>query len=404
LEGEKNAIYCSTHKLENMINVKDKTCLFEGCKTSPAFNIEGTKTGLYCLTHKLPNMINVKDKTCVFEGCKTRPAFNIEGTKTGLYCLTHKLPNMINVVSKTCVFDNCKKIPTFNLEGEKKAIYCSTHKLENMINVKDKTCVFDNCKTIPTFNIEGEPNAIYCSLHKKEGMIDIKHKTCLFEGCKTRPTFNFEGEPNAIYCSTHKEEGMIDIKHKMCKSDWCYTRVTDKYDGYCLYCFIHLFPEKTVARNYKTKERTVVEFVLKEFPQYPWINDKQIQGGCSRRRPDLLMDFGYQLIIIEIDENQHTGENYGDCSCENKRMMLLSQDVGYRPIIFIRFNPDDYLDKGKNITSCFGVDNNGVCSIKKTKQKEWTHRLNILRENIQYWSKNKSEKTIEIIQLFYDID
>jgi hypothetical protein len=349
-------------------------------------------------------MINVKDKTCVFEGCKTRPAFNIEGTKTGLYCLTHKLPNMINVVSKTCVFDNCKKIPTFNLEGEKKAIYCSTHKLENMINVKDKTCVFDNCKTIPTFNIEGEPNAIYCSLHKKEGMIDIKHKTCLFEGCKTRPTFNFEGEPNAIYCSTHKEEGMIDIKHKMCKSDWCYTRVTDKYDGYCLYCFIHLFPEKTVARNYKTKERTVVEFVLKEFPQYPWINDKQIQGGCSRRRPDLLMDFGYQLIIIEIDENQHTGENYGDCSCENKRMMLLSQDVGYRPIIFIRFNPDDYLDKGKNITSCFGVDNNGVCSIKKTKQKEWTHRLNILRENIQYWSKNKSEKTIEIIQLFYDID
>ena len=110
------------------------------------------------------------------------------------------------------------------------------------------------------------------------------------------------------------------------------------------------------------------------------------------------------MLIVEIDENQHTGENYGDCSCENKRMMLLSQDVGHRPIVFIRFNPDDYLDKDKNITSCFGIDKNGVCGVKKTKQKEWTHRLNTLRENIQYWSENKLEKTIEIIQLFYDID
>ena len=233
-------------------------------------------------------------------------------------------------------------------------------------------------------------------------MIDVKSKTCVFECCNKHPIFNFEGQKRAIYCKTHKKHLMIDVINKCCKSEWCYTQVSDKYDGYCLYCFIHLFPEKPVARNYKTKERTVVEFVLKEFPQYHWINDKQIQGGCSKKRPDLLMDFGYQLIIIEIDENQHTRNTYGDCSCENKRMMLLWEDACHRPIIFIRFNPDDYLNK--NITSCFGVDKNGVCSIKKTKQKEWTYRLNILRENIQYWSENKSEKTIEIIQLFYDID
>jgi len=303
---------------------------------------------------------------------------------------------------RSCLYNNCNTRAIYNVEGQKKGIYCSIHKLENMINVVNKTCAFEGCKTQPMFNIEGIKKGLYCSIHKLENMINVVNKTCAFEGCKTRPTFNLEGHSNAIYCSIHKLENMIDITHKRCKSEWCYTIVTDKYDGYCVYCFIHLFPEKPVARNYKTKERTVVEFVLKEFPQYPWINDKQIQGGCSRRRPDLLMDFGYQLIIIEIDENQHTGEDYGDCSCENKRMMLLSQDVGHRPIVFIRFNPDDYLNKDKNITSCFGIDKNGICGVKKTKQKEWTHRLNTLRENIQYWSENKLEKTIEIIQLFYD--
>ena len=194
---------------------------------------------------------------------------------------------------------------------------------------------------------------------------------------------------------------MIDIISKRCKSEWCHTIVKNKYEGYCLYCFIHLFPEKTVSRNYKTKERTVVEFVLQEFPQYPWSNDKQIQDGCSRRRPDLFVDFGYQILIIEMDENQHTGETYGDSSCENKRMMLLSQDVGHRPIVFIRFNPDDYYEKDGHITSCFGLNSFGVCCVKKTKQEEWLKRLNVLKKNIQYWCEHRLEKTLEIIPLFY---
>ena len=51
------------------------------------------------------------------------------------------------------------------------------------------------------------------------------------------------------------------------------------------------------------------------------------------------------IIIVEIDENAHI--NY-DSSCENKRLMELSQDLGFRPIVFIRFNPDDYIDKEGN--------------------------------------------------------
>ena len=164
---------------------------------------------------------------------------------------------------------------------------------------------------------------------------------------------------------------------------------------------MNLFPDKPVARNYKTKEYAVVEFVKNQFPHLSWIADKIISGGCSKRRPDLLLDFGYQILIIEIDENQHT--EY-DCSCENKRIMELSQDLGHRPIVFIRFNPDDYNKGEKNISSCWGHDGKGICVIKKSKQNEWTQRLTALAEQIKYWINpaNRTNKTIEIIQLFYD--
>lgn len=189
----------------------------------------------------------------------------------------------------------------------------------------------------------------------------------------------------------------------LCKSEWCETTANRKYDGHCLRCFIHLFPDRPNARNYKTKEKAVVEYIIQQFPleKYTWITDKKIQDGCSRRRPDLLLDLGYQIIVVEIDENQH--ESY-DCSCENKRLMELSQDVNHRPLIFIRFNPDDYITKDTKVTSCWGINKNDICSVKKTKIKEWTNRLESLKNQVEYWSRdeNKTDKTLEIIQLFYD--
>ena len=263
-------------------------------------------------------------------------------------------------------------------------------------------CIHEGCKTQPIYNVEGQSKALYCSQHKLKGMVDVKHKTCIHEGCKTQPNYNVEGQSKALYCSQHKLEGMVDVKHKTCKSEWCSTRVQEKYDGYCLFCYIHLFPDKPVSRNYKTKEYSVVEYIKTKFPSLNWIADKIINGGCSKRRPDLLLDLLYQIVIVEVDENQHI--DY-DCSCQNKRIMELSQDLGHRPIIFIRFNPDDYEKDGINITSCWGQDKKGRTIVKKSKKEEWKQRLNVLGEHINYWitPENKTNKTIEIIQLFYDV-
>ena len=84
--------------------------------------------------------------------------------------------------------------------------------------------------------------------------------------------------------------------------------------------------------------------------------------------------------------------------------MELSQDVNHRPLIFIRFNPDEYNTKDTKVTSCWGNNKKGICSVKKTKIKEWASRLESLKNQVEYWSQdeNKTDKTLEIIQLFYD--
>lgn len=85
--------------------------------------------------------------------------------------------------------------------------------------------------------------------------------------------------------------------------------------------------------------------------------------------------------------------------------MELSQDLGHRPIVFIRFNPDDYIENEKTITSCWAADKKGTCVVKKTKKNDWAQRLNVLEQHINYWlnPENTTNKTIETIQLFYDV-
>ena len=268
-----------------------------------------------------------------------------------------------------------------------------------MIDVKHPRCQEIDCKSRQNFNFEDQTKGLYCGKHKKDGMINVLEKRiCQEIGCKLGPVFNFEDQTKGIYCSKHKKDGMIDVKNPRCKNDWCDTQATKKYEGYCMPCFVNN-PEnadKPAMRNYKTKELEVVNHIKKHFEDYSWIFDKMIQDGCSKRRPDIFLDVGTHVLIVEIDENKH---NSYDCSCENKRIMILSQDVGHRPITFIRFNPDGYTDfNGTKIKSCWKLTK-GVMTI--SKQKEWSERINKLIETIKHYIKYNSQKMIYIIKLFY---
>lgn len=327
--------------------------------------------------------------------------------KKPIYCFEHKTPDMvIHTKRKTCEGDDCEKPALYNFEGLKMK-FCREHKEEGMINVGDKKCEFENCKTHKCYNYKGKPPK-FCLTHKLAGMIDVRNTSCEIEDCKKQPSFNYDGFKGARFCLQHKLDGMIDIKNRKqkCLGELCSVLAgNNKYRGYCLRCFIHLFPDEPVTRNYKTKETAVVHYLISEFPieTYSWIVDRKISDGCSKKRPDLLLDLGYQVIIVEVDEEQHKHTSY-DASCENKRLMLLSQDVDHRPIVFIRFNPDNYTTNGKSITSCWKINRNGICALKKYKKAEWQTRLENLKSQIDYWINpdNKTEKTIEIVQLYFD--
>ena len=49
--------------------------------------------------------------------------------------------------------------------------------------------------------------------------------------------------------------------------------------------------------------------------------------------------------------------------------MELSKDLQHRPIVFIRFNPDDYTNQaGEKIKSCWKLNKLGVLQVVKTKK------------------------------------
>ena len=188
----------------------------------------------------------------------------------------------------------------------------------------------------------------------------------------------------------------------LCKTIDCTTFANRKYRGYCLYCFINTFPNEPVVRNYKTKEKEVVDRIKEKYPEFDWKHDKKIENGKSLRRPDLLLDLETHVIIVEIDENKH---NQRECICENKRLMEISRDLNYKSMIMLRFNPDSYTNKeGMKILSPWTTNKSGILKINKKQEKEWNERIAILQDTIKYWIENSTDKTVEIIQLFYDMD
>jgi hypothetical protein len=59
--------------------------------------------------------------------------------------------------------------------------------------------------------------------------------------------------------------------------------------------------------------------------------------------------------------------------------MEISRDLGHRNIVFIRFNPDDYMMDEK-ITSCWEQNKTGIFAVKSQRRRGVGRRLNALKE------------------------
>ena len=397
LSTDKKATFCSNCKNDDMIDIKNNKCI--KCKIKhPIFGLSTDTKATLCGDCKNDNMIDIKNPKCI--KCKIKkPIFGLLTDKKATFCKDCKNDDMIDIKHQKCV--KCKiKRPYFGLLTDKKATFCKNCKNDDMIDIKHQKCV--KCKIkYPCFGLSTDKKATFCSDCKNDDMIDIKHPKCV--KCKIKyPCFGLSTDKKATFCSDCKNDNMIDIKNPRCITQLC-----DKYsviDKYCTRCFYALNPNDKRCKRIKFKENEMIKYIQETFKDLNWICDNTLIGDnmCLKYRPDVLLHLNNHSIVIECDEKQH--RHYKDNNtCENSREHQIQEALN-RPVVFIRFNPDEYLDlNNKKVLSCFNVDKKlGFNTIPKNQESRWITRLETLKNTVLKSVEKPPINPIEKIYLYYD--
>lgn len=176
-----------------------------------------------------------------------------------------------------------------------------------------------------------------------------------------------------------------------CKS--VYVNSNYRFKPNCFRCHCKLFPDDDIPKKYKFKEHHFRDFLKQRYKDVKMMFDNVI--GPSMRRPDVLIKFSEYNVVCELDEYQHK-----DYSCEEKRMMQIFEDLGNKPLVMIRFNPDSYTNrKEEKINGCF-THNTKLGFIINTHQ--WVSRLYLIKKCLDHYIKYPPKKDFKLIQLFYD--
>lgn len=366
------------------------------CGVKATYNFRSENNPIRCKDHKDRGMVlwSARSSLCRDITCERSAQYNFPGEKAR-YCYDHSDPGMIIVTSKRCEGAGCKFAAIFDIPGGK-GRFCKKHKKPNMINVQARECADPTCRTSPSFNFKGL-SAMFCSKHKGNGMIDVTNATCIAPGCEERAIYsNKRRKP--MYCALHKDHDMIIggvVKH--CQE--CNIVIEKSYKSYCKTCYFSLHAdESTYKRN--VREQCVAEYVCCMIDDYDIVLDEHIKGGMSKHRPDIMIDVGTHIVIVEVDENQH--KMYSSAHEEN-RLAELYKDGGKRPLYVIRFNPDGYIgENGCSVVSCWNSSKYDGACLKKNKQEEWMDRLDVLTDYILGGIYSEMEKDIEVKYLFYD--
>lgn len=85
-------------------------------------------------------------------------------------------------------------------------------------------------------------------------------------------------------------------------------------------------------------------------------------------------------------------------------MMELFLDLGSRPIVFLRFNQDAYIDaKEVKQVSCFKYHKTLQVPYVPVEHKElWATRLEVLRQRLLHHISTIPEKEVTVEHLYYD--
>jgi hypothetical protein len=397
LSTDKKATFCGGCKNDNMINIKSPKCIKCNIK-QPYFGLSTDKKANFCCDCKNDNMIDIKHPKCIKCNIK-QPYYGLSTDKKATFCGDCKNNDMINITSPRCI--KCKiKRSYFGLPTDKKATFCSSCKNDDMIDINHQKCI--KCKIKhPIYGLPTDKKATFCNNCKNDNMIDIKSPKCI--KCKIKhPIYGLSTDKKATFCKDCKNDDMINII-----SPRCITPLCDKYsviDKYCIRCFYALNPNDKRCKRIKFKENEMIKYIQETFKDLNWICDNSLIGEnmCLKYRPDVLLHLNNHSIIIECDEKQH--RHYKDNNtCENSREHQIQEALN-RPIVFIRFNPDEYLDlNNKKVMSCFNVDKKlGFNTIPKNQESRWITRLETLKNTVLKSVEKPPINPIEKVYLYYD--
>jgi len=302
-------------------------CKVEDCKKSAIGKTE------YCKAHG-------GGSRCKVEDCKKSAQGKTE------YCAAHG-------GGARCKVEDCKK------SAQGKTDYCKAHG-------GGARCKVEDC------NKSAQGKTEYCAAHGGGAR-------CKVENCKKSARGKTE------YCAAHGGGARcpycIDFPDSRsgCK----------KYDGYCATCFKNVFPKDPRSKiiRQKSKEDKVRNFLNIHRPGF--IHDTSIHTehcDCThRRRIDHRLLVGNTLIAVETDERQHRSYKQKDQIDRYDDLYMIHSGKW----IFIRFNPDSYIDiNGRKVNP------------------DLTDRLfvllNEIDKHIERATNGVNNELVEIYKLYYD--
>jgi hypothetical protein len=381
-----------------------RVCEFEKCESY------SKRPSNYCITHENKG----KRVYCKFENCENyvikydfceehRP--KITKICKVEECKNHTVKNgFCRCHGKLCNYNECNNV----LFGLNK--YCRKHSKYEEVIIKNniyKNCNYKDCENKVKDNVRIK----YCETHYN-GKLVCNVEDCESSVCKNSQKCYIHGGREICKIKDCDKIVINPIKLGLCQEHGGGTKCTTctinyghnpLYKPLCRLCWCN--KNGVPPSNFKNKELHFHKFINSIIPEdIKYRHDLQIDGGCSGKRPDWFIDVITHSVIIECDEHQHKGNSK---SCEISRMNEIFTDLGDRPIVFIRFNPDDYINNEIKIPSCFIKEKfklkDGTESIKLRKYKtEFEKRCKKLEKLISDSINTIPNKLFNVKYLFYN--
>ncbi|KAJ1624860.1 hypothetical protein T492DRAFT_881141 [Pavlovales sp. CCMP2436] len=238
-------------------------------------------------------------------------------------------------------------------------------------------------------------------------MVDVLHRRCTGADCEAKPlaqrkfpSFAREGSPATFCkaCAAH-DPLMVDILHKRCTGADCEAKpmAQRKHPSYaregakatfCKACAAHdplmvdVLNRRCTGADCKAKP-----LAQRKFPSFARDGKQSVFcQACAAHdpllvdeRPDFFIDVLSHVVILECDENRHAREL---SECRQQRAWRISDSFGGRPVVFLRFNPDRFVDKqGAVHSSCFALKR-GVLTL--ARETAWVKLLGLVEARLRY--------------------